>query len=111
MVKQALVTAKHDKKFADLKEHTFGLVFFAVPHQGGHGTSLGKIARNIVTSLTGDGRNNLVESLSTNSMFQESQALFFKHQLEDYQVVSICETKPTKIKYFGWATALVSERR
>ena len=108
LVKQALVAAKNDDTFADLRKNTYGLVFFAVPHQGGHGASLGKIAKNIVTTLTGSSRNDLIESLCANSFFQENQATFFRHQLEDYQIVSICETKPAKIKHLGWATAMVS---
>ncbi|KAL9634164.1 MAG: hypothetical protein Q9204_003107 [Flavoplaca sp. TL-2023a] len=107
LVKQALVAAKNDDSFADLRKNTYGLVFFAVPHQGGHGASLGKIAKNIVTTLNGSSRNDLIESLCANSFFQENQATFFRHQLEDYQIVSICETKPTKIKHLGWATAMI----
>ncbi|KAL8709211.1 MAG: hypothetical protein Q9225_007481, partial [Loekoesia sp. 1 TL-2023] len=107
VVKQALVAAKNDDTFADLRENTYGLVFFAVPHQGGHGASLGTIAKNIVTSMTGSSKNDLVESLRANSLFQENQATFFRHQLEDYQIVSVCETKPTKIKHFAWATAII----
>ena len=107
MVKQALVAAKNKDTFLDLRKNTYGLVFFAVPHQGGHRANLGKIAKNIITSLAGNSKNDLIESLCANSFFQENQATFFKHQLEDYQVVSICETKPTKIKYLAWATATV----
>ncbi|KAL8736629.1 MAG: hypothetical protein Q9181_002306 [Wetmoreana brouardii] len=107
VVKQALVAAKNDDTFGDLRKYTYGLVFFAVPHQGGHGASLGRIAKNIVTSLTGSSKNDLVESLRTNSLFQENQATIFRHQLEDYQIVSICETKPTKTKHLAWATAML----
>lgn len=108
MVKQALVAAKNDDTFADLRKNTYGLVFFAVPHQGGRGASLGKIAKNIITSTTGNGKNDLIESLCAYSLFQENQATFFRHQLEEHQVVSICETKPTKIKHLAWASARVS---
>lgn len=108
MVKQALVTAKNDDTYMNLRKATYGLVFFAVPHQGGHGGGLGGIAKNIVLSLTGDANNDLIESLKSNSLFQENQKTFFKHQLEDYRIVSVYETKPTKIiKFLGKATALV----
>lgn len=108
MVKQALVTAKNDETFASLRKNTYGLVFFAVPHQGGHGANLGKIAKNLVTSLSGNSRNDLVESLEKNSLSQENQATLFKHQLEDYQIISVYETRPTKVKLFGLTKGLVS---
>jgi len=63
VVKQALVTAKNDGTFASLRKNTYGLVFFAVSHQGGHEVNLGKIAKSLVTSLSGNSRNDLVESL------------------------------------------------
>ena len=109
VVKQALVTAKNNDAYSNVRNATYGLVFFAVPHQGGHGATLGAIAKNIVLSVNGDSRNDLVESLKENSLFQENQAMLFKHQLEDYQVVSIIEDRPTKlIKFLGRATSLVS---
>lgn len=108
VVKQALVIAKNDNTYINLRKATHGLVFFAVPHQGGHGAGLGTIAKNIVLSLTGDAKNDIVESLKSNSLFQENQAAIFKHQLEDYQIVSIYENKPTKLtKMWGKATTLV----
>ena len=101
--------AKNNDLYSDLRKATYGLVFFAVPHQGGNGASLGAIAKNIVNSITGDANNDLIESLKSNALFQENQAAFFKHQLEDYQIVSICENRPTKLtKLFGKATALVN---
>ncbi|KAL9132774.1 MAG: hypothetical protein Q9175_006049 [Cornicularia normoerica] len=108
VVKQALVIAKNNDIYTHLRKATYGLVFFAVPHQGGHGAGLGAIAKNIVLSLTGDAKNDIIESLKSNSLFQENQAAFFKHQLEDYQIVSVYEDMPTKLtKVFGKTTALV----
>jgi hypothetical protein len=102
VVKQALVTAKNNDAFTDIRDATYGLVFFAVPHQGGHGATLGAIAKNIVVSLTGDSRNDLVESLRQNSLFQENQANLFKHQLEDFHIVSIFEDRNDEIhQIFG----------
>ena len=109
VVKQALVTAKNDDTYINLRKATHGLVFFAVPHQGGHGASLGTIAKNLVLSLTGTAKNDIVESLKSNSLFQENQAAFFKHQLEDYQIVSIYENKPTELtRFLGKTTSLVN---
>ena len=79
VVKQALVTAKNNDAYSSVRNATYGLVFFAVPHQGGHGATLGAIAKNIVLSVNGDSRNDLVESLKKNSLFQENQAMLFRH--------------------------------
>ena len=109
VVKQALVIAKNDDNYISVRKATHSLVFFAVPHQGGHGVNLGEIAKNLVLSLTGDAKNNIIESLRSNSLFQETQAEFFKHQLEDYQIVSIYENRPTKLtRVLGKASARVS---
>ncbi len=59
VVKQAMVNAKNDESYIDIRKATCGLVFFAVPHQGGHRAKLGAIAKNIVTSLTGDSKTDL----------------------------------------------------
>jgi len=94
------------------KNATYGLVFFAVPHRGGYGANaaLGAVAKNIVVSMTGDSRNDLVESLRQNSSFLENQANLFRHQLEDYRIVSIFEDRMTKlVKFFGRAISSVSE--
>jgi pimeloyl-ACP methyl ester carboxylesterase len=100
VVKEALVTAKSNDRYKEIRESTRGLVFFGVPHQGGNGVDLGAIVANIVNALTGSGHNDLVDSLKKNSLFQEHQSEHFKNQLEDYQVVSVVEDKPTKISIF-----------
>jgi hypothetical protein len=89
------VIAKNNDNFKEIRKATSSLVFFAVPHQGGHGTTLGTIARNIVTVLHGEERNDLLRSLQANSLFQENQAGIFRHQLEDYQILSVVEDLPT----------------
>jgi triacylglycerol esterase/lipase EstA (alpha/beta hydrolase family) len=102
VVKQALVIAKNNDSFKEIREATSSLVFFAVPHQGGHGTTLGTIARNIVTALNGEKQNELLQSLATNSLFQESQAEFFRQQLEDYQILTVIEDLPTVLARVLW---------
>ena len=108
MVKQARVTAKNNDRYKGVGAATKGLLFFAVPYQGGHGAALGAIAKNIVRPLTGENRNDLVESLKRNSLFQESLAEHFKERLEDYRVFSFVETKGTEIfKPFGRTKRMV----
>jgi hypothetical protein len=109
VVKQALVIAKNNDRFAEIREATTSLVFFAVPHQGGNGTGLGTIARNIITAVNGEERNDLLQSLKQNSLFQESQAKFFREQLEDYQILSVVEDLPTVLvkRFLGRRVSMV----
>src|SRR5258708_1015492 len=100
VVKQALITAKNNDAYKEIRGATYGLVFFAVPHRGGHGAALGAVIKNIIVSFTGNSRNDLVESLRQNSSFLDHQATLFSHQLEDYQIVSIFEDRPTMIVKF-----------
>ena len=92
--------AKNNDEYASIKRATYALVGFAVPHRGGHRAGLGAIAKDIVATLGGNSRNDLVESLKANSLFQENQAELFRHQLEDYRILSFYETRP--IMYEGW---------
>ena len=78
VVKQVLVISKNDDTYAGLREATYGLVFFAVPHRGGNGADLGTIAKNIVTSLAGSASNDLIESLKSNSLFSRMSGRLFQ---------------------------------
>jgi protein SERAC1 len=102
VVKEALVIAKYNDSFKEIREATSSLVFFAVPHQGGHGTTLGTIARNIVTAVNGEERNDLLRSLERNSLFQKHQGKQFRQQLEDYQILTVVEDLPTVVAKVFW---------
>jgi hypothetical protein len=95
------VHAKNNRAYESIREATHGLVFFAVPHQGGEGANLGTIASNLVASITGNAQNSLVESLKKNSYFTETQARLFKNQLEDFQIRTFVEGRKTKLKRFS----------
>lgn len=61
---QALLLAKHnDRVYERLRQNTKSIVFFATPHRGGNGTTIGQIAVNVVKFFTGNLKNDLVESL------------------------------------------------
>ena len=63
VVKEAVVIAKNNDNFKEIREATSSLVLFAVPHQGVRGTTLGTIARNIVTAADGRERNDTYVAL------------------------------------------------
>ncbi|KAF3936563.1 Ankyrin-1 [Dactylella cylindrospora] len=106
VVKRALVIAKLNNKYRDIKDSCFGLIFFATPHQGGNHANLGKIARNIILAFTGDPKNPLIDALQKNSHFTEEQAETFRHQFEDYRILSFVETLKTPLSRGSWRMSL-----
>jgi hypothetical protein len=64
----------------------------AVPKRGGNGTTLGQIAVNAVTFFSGS-RNDLVESLKKDSKYLAHLSADFAHQNEDYNFLSVVETR------------------
>jgi hypothetical protein len=98
VVKQALLNAFEDPHYSSIYRATFGLVFFACPHQGANGVSLAALMGTIVKAFsTGTVNNQILTDLSRNSMVTEEMADRFRHQLERYRVVSFFEQKPMPI--------------
>jgi len=88
--------------YTAIRNATFGLAFFGCPHHGAKGIELGKIAASIATFVSqGRASNNLLESLEHNSLFTRQVSNEFRHQLEDYQVVSFIEGLPMQLGGYG----------
>jgi hypothetical protein len=98
IVKQALLNAFENPMYTSIYEATYGLVFFACPHQGANGTSLASLMGTIVKAFSGGTVNNqILTDLSKNSIVTEEMTERFRHQLGRYQVVSFIEQKPLQI--------------
>jgi hypothetical protein len=81
---------------------TFGLVFFGCPHHGAKGIELGKIAAGVAKFVSeGRATNDLLDSLEHNSLFTRDVSQQFRHQLEDYQVVSFIEGMAMQLIGYG----------
>ncbi|KAA6415622.1 MAG: hypothetical protein FRX48_00338 [Lasallia pustulata] len=78
VVKRALVEAKLDDSYKSIREATYGIAFFGTPHQGGNFAKLGDIAASIIRG----------------TLFSDALVGDFRHQLEDYHVLSFFETLP-----------------
>lgn len=72
---------------------TAAVVLFWTPHRGGNGATLGQLAANIVRLFTGGDRNELVKSLQKDSLFLAHLTADFKHMYEDFDYLSIVETR------------------
>ena len=102
LVKQALVESRTNPLYTCIKASTHGLVFFATPHRGGEGAGVAEAAANVCSAFTGQPRNKLLESLKSRSLINELSSDQFRHQLNDYEVLSLIERRkmPVKINSF-----------
>jgi hypothetical protein len=53
--------------YGELLRSTQGITFFATPHRGGNGATLGRVAAKALSFMSGYGRNDLVKSLKKKS--------------------------------------------
>lgn len=95
VVKRALVEAKLDDSYQSLREATYGIAFFGTPHQGGNFTKLGDIAASITRGVLRNPSNTFIKALKKDSLFSDTLVQDFRHQLEDYYILSFIETLPT----------------
>ena len=98
LVKQALVEANLNPRYRCLKASTHGLVFFATPHRGGERAAVAESAANICSAFTGEPKNKLLESLQSRALITELSSDQFRHQLNDYEVLSLIERRKMSIK-------------
>ncbi|KAL9114581.1 MAG: hypothetical protein Q9187_007434, partial [Circinaria calcarea] len=94
IVKRAMVEAKLDDSFKSLREATYGIAFFGTPHRGGNYAKLGDIVASITRGLLRNPSNTFMEALTRDSLFSDTLVEDFRHQLEDYYVLSFFETLP-----------------
>ncbi|KAJ5286574.1 hypothetical protein N7524_001880 [Penicillium chrysogenum] len=102
VIKQALLNAKEDPKYTSIRSATSGLVFFGTPHRGAKAVELGKIAARVARFVSkGHASNDLLDCLEYNSLFTRQMTDRFRHQLEDYRVISFIEGKKVQIGGVG----------
>src|ERR1700761_9086521 len=72
---------------------SFGLVFFGTPHSGGANglVQMGRIASRIVTSLSTNPRNDLMEAVTHGSLYSDILQEGFRQQLLNYKIISFYE--------------------
>ncbi|KAI1416756.1 hypothetical protein F5Y13DRAFT_204139 [Hypoxylon sp. FL1857] len=94
LIKQALINAHNNSKYTSIKDVTRGLVFFATPHFGADGTplTLGNTTVKIAELLGFQKGQNILETLQRNSIFSDIMQEHWRHQLEQYHIVSFWGT-------------------
>lgn len=98
-----MIAKAQSDRYEDLRKSTTGLTFFGTPHAGGNKAAMGKVLANILSVFTGQPRNNLLSTLEKKSLYHEVINDDFNPQLNDFEVVSYCEERPTSIKIRHWA--------
>ncbi|KAL8856062.1 MAG: hypothetical protein Q9178_007318 [Gyalolechia marmorata] len=105
VVKQALVEADMDPAYKCLKASTYGLVFFATPHRGAEGAGALKVAAKVFSAFTGQPTNKLLDSLKAQSLMTEISSDQFRHQLNNYDILSLIERRMMPVKIKSWLPA------
>lgn len=91
---KALVQAELNVTYKQIRIATYGIAFFATPHQGGNHVRLGEVVSTIARAVLRNPKNTFLEALKRNSAFADSLTQHFRHQLEDYYILSFFETRP-----------------
>ena len=94
VVKRALMEAKLNNSYKSIWEAIYGIAFFGTSHQGGNFAKLGDIAASITRGVLRNPSNTFMEALKKDSLFSDTLVGDFRHQLEDYYVLSFFETLP-----------------
>ncbi|KAL9090895.1 MAG: hypothetical protein Q9165_005103 [Trypethelium subeluteriae] len=96
VVKQALVHAKLDDSYSQIRNATFGIAFFGTPHQGSDFAYLGDVAAKIARIALRNPKSTFMEALKRDSIFSDTIIQHFRHMLEDFHILSFYETRPLK---------------
>ncbi|KAH8648214.1 hypothetical protein BGZ60DRAFT_553049, partial [Tricladium varicosporioides] len=92
IVKRALVNAKSNRAYTPIAHATFGIVFFATPHQGTDMATYATVVSKIWNACVDHTSNTFLESLKGDSLFAQDLVEDYRQSLEDYQVLSLFET-------------------
>ncbi|KAI8275902.1 hypothetical protein K4K56_001248 [Colletotrichum sp. SAR 10_98] len=81
-------------KYQQIRDATYGLVFFATPHHGSDYADLGGVAATIAGAVLRQPKNSFLDSLKRDSLFSDTLKKHFRHRLEDFKIISFYETLP-----------------
>jgi triacylglycerol esterase/lipase EstA (alpha/beta hydrolase family) len=96
VVKRALVEARLDGTYESILKATYGMAFFGTPHRGSTFAKLGDVAVSVVRSVLNNPKNTFMDSLKEDLLFSDTTVDDFRHQVENYQILSFYETQKTK---------------
>ena len=87
------ISSAHYRCYWWLKRLRTGIAFFGTPHAGGNEAlvAIGLIASKIAELTFMKPKNDIAKTLKSGSMFIDLLSDNWRHQLEDYQLVSFYE--------------------
>ncbi|CAG8956640.1 hypothetical protein HYFRA_00011951 [Hymenoscyphus fraxineus] len=90
LIEQALINARQNETYQHIYDATACLAFFGTPHEGGSGGMVraGKTATKIALRLGFQQGDNIIETLDKGSMFTDILQNNFRHQFDNYRMVS-----------------------
>lgn len=90
LVKQALINAQINPRYASIKAATSGLAFFATPHKGGTPrlVNLGKIASRFAITAGLQQGDDVIEVLRKGNMFSSIMEDHWRHLVDNFHVVT-----------------------
>ncbi|KAH8659274.1 hypothetical protein BGZ60DRAFT_544318 [Tricladium varicosporioides] len=92
--RKALINAQNNLKYKEIKEATSGLMFFGTPHSGPTNdlkVKFGRVCVDIAQSMPWKASNDIMEALEKRSLFSDVLHEHWRHQLEQYQIISFYE--------------------
>lgn len=101
VVKRAIVSAHTTDYYRSIYDSTKGVAFFATPHNGGNGVSIGDVFVKICRAVTGNARNDIMEALRRDSHIAGHIHRDFARRAQDLRILSFVETKPMSKPFLG----------
>lgn len=92
---KAMTEAKQNTRYQAIHQATYGMAFFGTPHNGSKLASLASVVANVFSVAIGNRQPSFMEALGRNSLFADVIREDFRHGLEQFNVLSYYETKPS----------------
>ena len=93
---KALLQACLENSYENIHRRTVGIIFLGTPHQGGLGKDYGSILQQVAKTVRGRSAFALPDAITDTSDSLHRLTRDFRHHSRMYQIVSVCESKPTK---------------
>lgn len=93
-VEQAIAKARSSTKYQDLFASFRGVAFFATPHRGGYGATVGAATAGGVRRFTGNPRSSIMEALRADSLISADIHQYFLNSLDKIRICTFYELKP-----------------
>lgn len=108
MILQALVEAKINPKFQNLRTSVAAIFFLGTPHQGSEVADYASVLASITHAVTGKIRSDALKILKRKSPILQELTQQFRHDSGNFKILSFYEQRKThgKIVRHPWRTPI-----